>query len=101
VLGGPLVDRLGFKRASVLADVTSAATVAAIPILHLVGVLAFWHILVLVFLLSSLNAQGDTAHYAMVPGLARRSAMSIERVNAADRAVFASARSWGRSWLVC
>ncbi len=31
ILGGPLVDRLGFKRASVLGDLASGATVAAIP----------------------------------------------------------------------
>jgi predicted MFS family arabinose efflux permease len=87
VLGGPLVDRLGFRRASVLADLASAATVAAIPLLHLAGVLAFWHLVVLVFLLSSLNAQGDTARYALVPALARRAAMPMERANAADRAI--------------
>ncbi len=55
VLGGPLVDRLGFKRASVLADLASGATVAAIPLLYLAGLLAFWQFLVLVFLVSSLN----------------------------------------------
>jgi predicted MFS family arabinose efflux permease len=87
VLGGPLVDRLGFRRASVLADLASAATVAAIPLLYLAGTLAFWHLLVLVFLLSSFNAQGDTARYAQVPALARRAAMPMERANAADRAI--------------
>ena len=87
VLGGPLVDRLGFRRASVLADLASAATVAAIPLLYLAGVLAFWHLVVLAFLLSSFNAQGDTARYALVPALARRASMPIERANAADRAI--------------
>jgi MFS family permease len=33
ILVGPLVDRLGFKRTSVLADLASGATVAAIPLL--------------------------------------------------------------------
>jgi MFS family permease len=37
VLGGPLVDRLGFKRSSVLADLASAWAVAAVPLLHLAG----------------------------------------------------------------
>ncbi len=87
VLGGPLVDRLGFRRASVLADLASAATVAAIPLLYLAGVLAFWHLLLLAFLVSSLNAQGDTARYALVPALARRATMPMERANAADRAI--------------
>src|SRR5919204_76672 len=40
VLGGPLVDRVGFRRGTVVADVLSAATVASIPALHLAGSLA-------------------------------------------------------------
>jgi predicted MFS family arabinose efflux permease len=87
VLGGPLVDRLGFKRASVLADLTSGATVAAIPLLYLAGVLAFWQLLVLLFLLSSLNTNGDTARFSLIPALARRATMPIERANAADRSI--------------
>jgi predicted MFS family arabinose efflux permease len=87
VLGGPLVDRLGFRRASVLTDLASAATVAAIPLLYLAGALAFWQLLVLVFLLSSLNSNGDSARFALVPALSRRATMPIERANAADRAI--------------
>jgi MFS family permease len=86
VLGGPLVDRLGFRRGSVLADVGSALTVGAVPLLHLAGVLEFWHLLVLVFLLSSINTQGDTARYGLVPALSRAAGMARERVNSVDRA---------------
>jgi hypothetical protein len=83
VLGGPLVDRLGHKRASVLADLASAVTVAAMPLLYLADALQFWQLVLLVFLLSSLNAQGDTARYALVPFLAGRARMPIERANGA------------------
>jgi MFS family permease len=67
ILGGPLVDRLGFRRGSVLADLVSGATVASIPALHLAGLLEYWHIVVLVFILTSVNSQGDTARLALVP----------------------------------
>ena len=87
VLGGPLVDRVGFRRGTVLADAVSAATVASIPALHLAGLLEFWHIVVLVFILSSINSLGDTAKLALVPALARLAQMPSERVNARDRAV--------------
>ncbi|HXD56519.1 MAG TPA: MFS transporter, partial [Thermoleophilaceae bacterium] len=87
ILGGPLVDRLGFRRASVLADLLSAATVATIPALHLAGLLQYWHIVVLVFILTSVNSQGDTARLALVPTLARSAHMSFDRANARDRAV--------------
>jgi len=64
VLGALLVDQLGFKRASVLADLASGATVAAIPLLYLAGLLAFWQFLVLVFLVSSLNAPGTRPDFS-------------------------------------
>jgi predicted MFS family arabinose efflux permease len=41
----------------------------------------------LVFILTSVNSQEDTARLALVPALARRSHMPNERVNALDRAV--------------
>jgi MFS family permease len=87
ILGGPLVDRLGFRRGSVLADIVSGATVASIPALHLAGLLEYWHIVVLVFILASVNSQGDTARLALVPGLARLAHIQVERVNARDRAI--------------
>jgi hypothetical protein len=37
-----MIDRLGFKRASVLTDVVSALLVAAIPLLYRAGLLEFW-----------------------------------------------------------
>src|SRR5919198_1399261 len=87
ILGGPLVDRLGYRRGSVLADLVSGATVASIPTLHLAGLLEYWHIVVLVFILASVNSQGDTARLALVPALARRAHMPVESVNARDRAI--------------
>jgi Major Facilitator Superfamily len=70
-----LVDRLGFKRASVLADLACGVIVAAIPLLYQAGVLTFWKLLVLVFLLSSINTPGDAARFALIPAVARRAMM--------------------------
>jgi MFS family permease len=87
LLGGPLVDRLGLRRTSVAADLVCGLTVASIPVLQLLGVLQFWQLIVLVFLLSSLNAQGDTGRFGLIPGLAARASMSLERSNATDRGI--------------
>ncbi len=87
VFSGPVIDRLGFKRSSVITDVGAAVVVAAIPLLHAAGVLQFWQILVLGFLIAGMQAPGDTARYSIVPGLARRAAVTIERANAVDRAI--------------
>jgi MFS family permease len=87
VFGGPMVDRLGFKRTSIVADVAGAVTVALVPLLyHTVGLL-FWQLLMLVFLGGFLDAPGHTARQSLVPGLARGAGMGIERANSAFQGI--------------
>jgi MFS family permease len=94
-LGGVLVDRVGFKRMSVLADVASGLAVALIPTLyHTVG-LAFWQLLLLVFLGAILDAPGATARQSLVPDLASSAGMSLERANAAYLSVLSGANLVG------
>jgi MFS family permease len=87
VLGGPLVDRFGAKRMSVAGDLLNGAAVTAIPLLQFLGLLQFWQLITLVFLLTSFTALAETGRLALVPGLANRAAMSLERANATDRGI--------------
>lgn len=81
IFGGALVDRLGFKRTSILADITSGLTIALIPLLfHTVG-LAFWQLLALTFLGNLFNTPGSTARQSLVPELAAMAGMRLERAN--------------------
>ncbi|MDQ4058578.1 MAG: MFS transporter, partial [Actinomycetota bacterium] len=61
LFGGAFVDRLGYKRASVIADLTSGFTVALIPLLYVTVGLPFWLLGALVFLGALLDAPGSTA----------------------------------------
>src|SRR6266571_594363 len=47
ILGGAVIDRLGYRRVSIAADLVSGAGIATIPLLHAIGGLAFWQILTL------------------------------------------------------
>jgi len=95
VFGGAVVDRLGFRRTSILADVASGATVASIALLSAVGVLEFWMLLALVFLGALLDAPGETARAALVPDLAELAGVGIERASAATQVVQRSSRLVG------
>lgn len=86
-LGGVVVDRLGFKRTSLLADLLSGVTVALIPLLHQTVGLAFWQLLTLVFLGSLLDAPGVTARQALFPDVAQAAGITLERGNAAFQLV--------------
>ncbi|BCJ59488.1 MFS transporter [Micromonospora endophytica] len=78
-LGGVLVDRIGYRRASVLADLVSCLTIAAIPLLHVTVGLPFWALLVLVFLTNLLDTPGHTARIALLPEAAAAAGLPTER----------------------
>lgn len=79
LFGGALVDRLGYRRTSVVSDLASAGAVAAIPLLHSTIGLEFWQLVVLVFLGGLLDAPGGTARAALLPEAAERAGWSFER----------------------
>ncbi|HEU5424661.1 MAG TPA: MFS transporter [Nitrolancea sp.] len=81
IVGGALVDRLGFVRSSILSDLGGGLTMALIPLLyHTVG-LDFWALLLLVFLRGMLVNPGATARMSLVADLAEQAGTSLERAN--------------------
>jgi MFS family permease len=81
LFGGAVADRLGAKRASVVGDLLGGASIAGIPLLHAAGALEFWHLLALGFLGSLFDAPSQAARQALIPELARRASMPLERAN--------------------
>lgn len=79
--GGPLVDRVGLKNASVMADIASGATVAGIPLLYVTVGLSYWQLLVLAFTGALLDAPGKTARRGLVPQLAESTGTRLEQAN--------------------
>lgn len=86
-LGGPLLDRLGPRRVSLWCDLLSTLVVAAIPLLHGLGLLGFPLLLVLVAVAGALRGPGDAAKAALGPELARVAGWSLERVTGLASAV--------------
>lgn len=80
--GGTLLDRIGYKRMSIIADIASGVTIVLVPILFYFNLLEFWVLQVLVFLGALLDAPGTTAREAMIPDLAAAADMPIERASA-------------------
>jgi MFS family permease len=81
IFGGPLVDRLGGRRMSVVADIVSAGAIFAIPALYETVGLEFWQLFALVLLGALLDVPGFTARRTLLPGFARRANMQPEAVN--------------------
>lgn len=79
--GGVIVDRLGFRTTSVVADVASAGAVAAIPLLHATVGIELWQLLALVFLGALLDAPGATARAALIPDMVELAGIRLERAS--------------------
>jgi len=94
-LGGTIVDRLGYKRTSIIADLASGITTALVPILYFTIGLEFWQLMILVFLGALLDTPGSTARAALLPELAEQAGMSIERVTSLTHVIERGARLVG------
>ncbi|MFD1544062.1 MFS transporter [Nonomuraea guangzhouensis] len=79
---GPLVDHLGPRRVSWVADVASAAGAGAVALLHVLGLLAFPVLLGLVALIGAARGPGDLAKEIMVPEAAEHGRIPLERAAA-------------------
>ncbi|CRK56445.1 FIG01126565: hypothetical protein [Alloactinosynnema sp. L-07] len=95
LLGGPVIDRMGRRRSSVVSDLAAAAVVAAIPVLFAVGGLPFGVLLVLAAALGLTRAPGETARWAMMASLITSSGVSAERASSAYDGVSRGARMVG------
>lgn len=78
-LGGPLVDRVGAWRISVLSDVASAALFVAIPLLHAFGAMPIGALVPLVMVAGAMRGGGDAARYVLLPGVREAAQTPIER----------------------
>lgn len=87
VFGGAIVDRVGNRRMSILADLVSGLTVAVVPLLYRTVGLAFWQLLVLMFLGAALDSPGSAARQALQPDLSARAGWTLERANGAAQAI--------------
>jgi MFS family permease len=85
--GGVVVDRLGFRTTSVVADLASAGAVAAIPLLHSTVGIELWQLMTLVFVGALLDAPGATARIAVFPDLVQLAGVGMERANGIRSAI--------------
>ncbi len=78
-LTGPMVDRIGPRKVSIVADVVSAFAIAMIPLLHAIGLLGFPVLLGLVAVVGGFRGPGDSAKEVFVPLVAEQAQVPLER----------------------
>lgn len=79
---GVFVDRWDRRRLMLTADVLRAVIVAAVPLLHMLGLLAIWQLYVAAFALSLVSLAFDVTTTAVIPAMAGE---DLTRANAAHQ----------------
>jgi MFS family permease len=87
IFGGTLVDRLGYRRSSIVADLVSGIGLALVPALYFTVGLPFVVLMALVFVGSMLAIPGVTSRRSMLPELASQAGTRLERVNSAFESI--------------
>jgi MFS family permease len=77
--GGPIVDRVGRRRVSVMSDLVCGLAVGAVPLLQSAGMLRFWMLCTLMGVTGLFHAPGDTARGVLLPALAQRAGVPLTR----------------------
>ncbi|HLI51888.1 MAG TPA: MFS transporter [Thermomicrobiaceae bacterium] len=81
LVGGPFVDRIGFKHSSMVGDLGAAVTIGAIPLLYDTVGLHFWQLLVLTFVTACFDIFAGNGQMGLVPDLSELAGISLERGN--------------------
>lgn len=76
---GPVVDRLGRRRVSIVSDLVCGIAVGSAPLLQFAGMLRFWMLCALMAVTGLFHAPGDTARGVLLPALARRAGVPLTR----------------------
>ena len=79
LFGGTVVDRLGYRRASVLTDLAGSSLIVLVPTLHVTTGIPLWGVFALIFTATLLDAPGQTARRAMLPEVAVQAGVPLER----------------------
>lgn len=94
-LGGVVVDRIGYRRASVLSDLVGGASITVIPLLAITSGLPLWALFLLVFATNLFDAPGEAARGALLPDLAATAGLSLERATGTFEGLERGARLLG------
>ncbi len=91
VFGGVIVDRIGFKRTAVISDLVAGFAFGMIPLLHFTTGITFWQLIFFVFLRATFDTPGFTARHSLMPDIAERAGIPLERANSIGQTLLQTA----------
>lgn len=95
VLAGPLIDRIGPRRISVVCDLTATVAMAAAPALYLMDALPLWALMALMAVVGAADGPANAAKSVFVPTATRAARVPLERATGLAGAIERTAGTAG------
>lgn len=94
-LSGPIIDRIGPKRVSVVCDLIVAAVLAVVPLLHALELLNLPLLMALLAVVGAADGPANAAKSVFIPEVTRRAGVPLERTTGLVSTVERSASMLG------
>ena len=78
-LAGPLIDRFGPRRISIIGDLLAASAMAMIPLLYFAGTLPLWLLMALIAVVGAADGPANAAKGVFIPQVTRAARVPLER----------------------
>ncbi|HZE39185.1 MAG TPA: MFS transporter [Stackebrandtia sp.] len=95
LLSGPIIDRIGPRRVSVVGDIIAAVGLAVIPVLHLAGVLSLPVLFVAIAIVGVSDGPANVAKAIFIPSVTKAAGMRLERGTGLSGAIERAATTVG------
>src|SRR5699024_5901330 len=79
IFGGAIVDRVGYRRSSIVSEIASGISTLLIPLLYFTIGIELWQLLALVFAGALLDSPGVSARRSLFPDLVPQTSMTLDR----------------------
>lgn len=87
---GSFIDSIGRRRVAWAAEAVTVLTTIAFPLMAVFGVINLWSLVVLAVVRNIFSPGGQSARKSLVPDVAAKAGLSLDRANSLHEAVFAA-----------
>ncbi|MEY3663331.1 MAG: hypothetical protein RI919_847, partial [Actinomycetota bacterium] len=87
---GSFIDSIGRRRVAWAAEAVTVLTTIAFPLIAVFGVINLWSLVLLAVVRNIFSPGGQSARKSLVPDVAAKAGMSLDRANSLHEAVFAA-----------
>lgn len=95
LLSGPLIDKIGARKVSIIGDAAATVALTAVPLLHMASMLSIPVLMAVIAVVGATDGPANVAKSVLVPAASRAAGMRFERATGLSGAIERGASTVG------